>query len=64
MSGGLLRDGNQDESSVNPREVVFIKTPQIIEGGCYQPAREPPSFKSPPNREPEPPHWIVVAAFF
>jgi len=64
MSGRLLRDGNQDESSVNPGEIVFIDTPQIVAGGCYQPAGEPPSFKSPPNREPVPPHWIVVAALF
>jgi hypothetical protein len=62
MSGRLLRDGNQDESSVNPLEIVFIKTPQIIEGGCYQPAREPPSFKSPPNLEPVPRRWFVLVA--
>ena len=63
MSRRLLREGNQDEGSVNPGEIVLIEAPQIIEGGCYQPAREPPpSFKSPPNLEPEPPRWIVLVA--
>jgi len=63
MSRRLLREGNQDEGSVNPGEIVLIEAPQIIEGGCYQPAREPPpNFKSPLNLETVPPRWIVVAA--